>query len=270
MKNKTWIIIVIILVIAGITGIWFYQKNNSKNQSISKSQYAKQNGTNNSTYETNKSSANLANSSSSINSTANNNTNNNETTSNSNTLNNAEKSDKSPNEQTKGITENDPQFNQQPSIKETQIAIFSTKIYTKDSARQNNISITSSALNDTIVKNGQTFSFCQTIGPATTQKGYQEADIFDNNGQKKKGLGGGNCQISTTLYNAVLAVPTMKVTERHAHSNNVPYIQKGKDAAVAYGSYDLKFQNNTGNDLKIRCEANLQNITVSLISLQPQ
>ena len=254
MKNKTWIIILIVLVISGIAGIWFYQKNNSKS--------AKQNITDNSTYEANKSSTNINNNTA-------NNQNNNETTTNS-TSTNTGTNNSSKTEQTKGITENDPQFNQQTSIKETQIAIFSTKIYTKDSARQNNISITASALNDTIVKNGQTFSFCQTIGQATTQKGYQEADIFDNNGQKKKGLGGGNCQISTTLYNAVLSVPTLKVTERHAHSNNVPYIQKGKDAAVAYGSYDLKFQNNTGNDLKIRCEANSQNITVSLISLQPQ
>ena len=68
-------------------------------------------------------------------------------------------------------------------------------------------------------------------GQSTSSKGYQEADIFDKNGNKKKGLGGGNCQISTTLYNAVLAVPNLNVTERHAHSNYVPYIQKGKDAA---------------------------------------
>ena len=53
-------------------------------------------------------------------------------------------------------------------------------------------------------------------------------------GNVKHGLGGGNCQISTTLYNAVLAVPELNVTERHPHSNKVPYIQSGKDAAVAY------------------------------------
>ena len=57
----------------------------------------------------------------------------------------------------------------------------------------------------------------------------------------------GNCQISTTLYNAILSVPSLVVTERHAHSNSVPYIAKGKDAAVAYGSYDLKFRNDSEN-----------------------
>lgn len=62
---------------------------------------------------------------------------------------------------------------------ETEIASFSTKIVTKDSSRQNNISITCSTLNDTLIENGQTFSFCNTVGQATTAKGYQKADIFD-------------------------------------------------------------------------------------------
>ena len=151
---------------------------------------------------------------------------------------------------------------------EEQIATFSTKIYSQDAARQNNIAITCKTLNGTIVKNGATFSFCNTVGPSTTSKGYQKADIYDNNGKKKKGLGGGNCQISTTLYNAVLAVPSLKVTERHAHSNNVPYIEKGKDAAVAYGSYDLKFVNNTGNDIKITTQSSSTTVTVSIIALK--
>lgn len=77
-----------------------------------------------------------------------------------------------------------------PQTKEEQIATFSTKIYSNDSARQNNISITCKTLNDTIVKNGETFSFCGTVGQASTSKGYQKADIFDKNGNKKKGLGG--------------------------------------------------------------------------------
>ena len=67
-----------------------------------------------------------------------------------------------------------------------------------------------------------------------------------------KDLVDGNCQVSSTLYNAVLAVSSLKVTERHEHSNDVPYVKKGKDAAVAYGSYDFKFVNNTRNDIKIK------------------
>ena len=157
---------------------------------------------------------------------------------------------------------------QPPQPVEEQIAIFSTKIYSTDSARQNNINITCNTLNGTIVKNGASFSFCNTVGQATTSKGYQKADIFDKNGNKKKGLGGGNCQISTTLYNAVLAVPSLVVTERHQHSNYVPYIQKGKDAAVAYGSYDFKFTNSSGNDIKIMASSDGKYVTVSLIALK--
>ena len=86
--------------------------------------------------------------------------------------------------------------------------------------------------------------------------------------KRKKDLVGGNCQISSTLYNAVLSVPTLDVTERHEHSNHVPYVQKGKDAAVAYGSYDFKFRNNSGNDIKINCSTDSKSITVTLISLK--
>lgn len=78
----------------------------------------------------------------------------------------------------------------------------------------------------------------------------------------------GNCQISSTLYNAILAVPTLVVTERHAHSNYVPYIEKGKDAAVAYGSYDLKFRNDSGNDIKILASTDSATVTTTLLSLK--
>ncbi len=150
---------------------------------------------------------------------------------------------------------------------ETEISSFSTKIVTKDASRQKNIGITCNSLNETIVEPGETFSFCNTVGQATTAKGYEKADIFDANGNKKKGLGGGNCQVSSTLYNAVLNVPSLKVTERHPHSNKVPYIQSGKDAAVAYGSYDFKFVNNSGYRIKILATASEVDVLIRIISL---
>ena len=155
-----------------------------------------------------------------------------------------------------------------PEPAEEEIASFSTKIYSSDSARQNNINITCNTLNGTVVKVGDTFSFCNTVGQATSDKGYQKADIFDKNGNKEKGLGGGNCQVSTTLYNAVLAVPALQVTERHEHSNYVPYIEEGKDAAVAYGSYDLKFVNNVGHEIKITAATDGNSISISIVALK--
>ena len=79
------------------------------------------------------------------------------------------------------IAKNNSTNENQEQQKEEAIASFSTKIYNKDAARQNNIEITCSALNNTTVKNGEIFSFCNTIGPATSSKGYKEADIFDKN-----------------------------------------------------------------------------------------
>lgn len=229
-KNK--IIIFIIILIIGISaGIYFIYKNKNTDNSTK--------------YSVSKTSTNEEQTNSSLNTNISNSIQNN-------------------------ITENNT-INQTPVEppaveipKEDTIASFTTKIYNKDSARQNNIAITTSKLNDTIVKNGSNFSFCNTVGPATSAKGYQEADIFDKDGNKKKGLGGGNCQVSTTLYNAVLKISSLQITERHEHSNKVPYIKTGKDAAVAYGSYDFKFKNNSGFDIKIKATATANNVTITL------
>ena len=151
--------------------------------------------------------------------------------------------------------------------KETEIANFSTKIYNKDEERQNNIGITCRTLSSKELQPGETFSFCDTVGKSTTAKGYQEADIYVD-GKKEQGLGGGNCQVSTTLYNAVLKVPELEVVERHKHSGHVPYIEEGKDAAVSYGAYDFKFKNNSNNVIKIVMENTSDNITAKLIKIE--
>lgn len=75
-------------------------------------------------------------------------------------------------------------------IVEQEISSFQTKIYTKEEGRQNNMNITASKVNGYIVKVGETFSFTDIVGKATTAEGYMEADIFDHNGNKMKGLGG--------------------------------------------------------------------------------
>lgn len=150
--------------------------------------------------------------------------------------------------------------------KETEISTFSTNIRNKDARRQNNITITCQTLNGTEIKPGETFSFCDIVGDSTTEKGYQEAEIYVK-GEKKMGLGGGNCQVSTTLYNAVLNIPELEVLERHQHSGHVPYIEEGKDAAVSYGAYDFKFKNNTQNTIRIVMENTPDNITAKIIKI---
>lgn len=231
MSKKIWILIVIVLAVLIGVGVFLYFQNTTPSES------------NENTYEANRTSTN--------------------NTSNATSQQANQTENTAVNEVKQGIAE--AENNKPAPVKEEQIATFSTKIYSTDSARQNNVSITCNTLNETIVKNGETFSFCGTVGQASSSKGYQKADIFDKDGNKKKGLGGGNCQISSTLYNAVLAVPTLVVTERHSHSNYVPYIAKGKDAAVAYGSYDLKFRNDSGKDIKLLFEVT-NNLVTSTIN----
>ena len=147
------------------------------------------------------------------------------------------------------------------------LAQFSTRIYSTDSARQNNLEITSKKLNGTVVKPNETFSFTKTVGPSTAAKGYEEADIYDSNGNKIKGYGGGNCQISSTLYNAVEKVSSLKVVEKHEHSNTVPYVKEGHDAAVAYGSVDFKFKNTNNFSIKILVETSKKYVVVKLMKI---
>ena len=153
------------------------------------------------------------------------------------------------------------------SKKEHKISSFTTIIYTKDPDRTNNIHIACSELNNTIIKNGDTFSFSKTVGKTNTKEGYEKADVFVE-GNVTEALGGGICQVSTTLYNAVRSVSNLKVTERHSHSNSVPYIEKGKDAAVSYGSYDFKFINKTGNDIKIKASNTKNKVTIKIYELK--
>lgn len=145
-------------------------------------------------------------------------------------------------------------------VSEEELATYSTKLGGSSEGRLTNIRISCEKLNGTVVSNGETFSFCETVGPSTAEEGYKEAPVIVN-GEKVQGLGGGNCQISSTLYNAVLSVPNLTVVERHEHGREVHYVPEGKDAAVSYGSVDFKFKNETGNDIKLYFSTD--NITLS-------
>lgn len=149
---------------------------------------------------------------------------------------------------------------------EKEIAKFSTKIMEEDKHRDNNMEISLSKLNGTIVKNNDTFSFNETVGSPTPNEGYEKAGVFVED-KYKKDYGGGNCQVSTTLYNAVLKVDSLKVTERHEHTQEVYYVPLGKDAAVAYGEIDLKFKNNTGHDIKIYGEMTEKEVKIKFTQL---
>ena len=151
---------------------------------------------------------------------------------------------------------------------EKEIASFSTKITNKkDSNRQGNITITCSSLNNTIVKPGETFSFTSLVGKSTSDKGYKEANVINSEGDTIKGLGGGNCQVSSTLYNSVAQIPELEVIERHNHGAEVHYVPIGQDAAVAYGSMDFKFKNNLGSSIKLYASTDDKYITIRIAKI---
>ena len=106
---------------------------------------------------------------------------------------------------------------------------------------------------------GDTFSYNETIGDTTIENGYKVASVYEN-GKTSTGVGGGICQVSSTLYSAVLYAD-LKVVERRNHSLTVGYVPKGQDATVSYGSIDFKFANNTDYPIKISSAANGGTVT---------
>jgi len=150
---------------------------------------------------------------------------------------------------------------------ETELYSFSTPIKSDDKNRLTNIKITCSRINETIVKAGKEFSFCDTAKQPSSADGYKPADALGKNGEKIKAVGGGNCQVSTTIYNAALNVKGLKITERHEHSRDVAYIKDGKDATVAYDYLDLKFKNTNNFDIKLYASANSKKVTVKIFKI---
>ena len=126
---------------------------------------------------------------------------------------------------------------------------FSTDYSRSEKNRKENISLASSSLKGLLIKPGQEISFNGIIGDISEDKGYKNAGVIIN-GEFDRGLGGGICQVSTTLYNA-LARADIEILERSNHSRPVNYVDMGTDAAVATGFKDLKFKNNLSHPIYI-------------------
>lgn len=165
---------------------------------------------------------------------------------------------------TEANTENDEIQNTQPT--ETLISTYSTVIKDKSAGRLTNISLTCNIINSTIINPKDTFSFNNIVGKPTSARGYQEAKIIIDH-KTETGIGGGNCQVSSTLYNAVLSIPTLTIIERHEHGMDVTYVPDGKDAAVSYGSLDFKFRNDNDYKIKISLLTDNNNITATLFKV---
>ena len=145
---------------------------------------------------------------------------------------------------------------------ETEISSFTSTLYDNSQNRMFNIRKAVDILNGTVLHSGEEFSFNNTIGPMGEENGYKKANGFDSNGRIIQIAGAGMCQISSTVYNAAL-LANLEITERHPHSRRVYYVPQDKDATVYYPDLDLKFINNTQNDIKIY--ASTDNYTVNIV-----
>lgn len=142
------------------------------------------------------------------------------------------------------------------------LSTFTTDYAASNVPRVNNIHILADALNGTLIAPGATFSFNDTIGPRTAEKGYQEANAIVN-GKLVPQLGGGICQVGTTIFNSVF-FSGLPVVERKNHSQYISHYPTGRDATVSWGGPDFKFKNDTANWVLISTSYTNSTVTISL------
>ncbi|MDW0116397.1 VanW family protein [Sporosarcina thermotolerans] len=136
-----------------------------------------------------------------------------------------------------------------PHLNEITVASYTT--YFKSNPNRNkNIELSANSINNTIVGSGDHFSFNTVVGSRDEESGYQPAPEIIS-GELVMGIGGGVCQTSSTLFNALDQI-SLKILERHHHSREIGYVPKGRDATVSYGGLDFRFQNSTDVPILIK------------------
>ncbi len=151
----------------------------------------------------------------------------------------------------------------QQSLFGTTLASFSSSYKSSTANRAYNVELASSKVNGIILADGAEFSYNSVIGNPNSANGYKMATVFAD-GKSTEGVGGGVCQVSSTLYCAVLR-SDLAVVERRNHSLPVGYVPGGQDATVAYGAIDFRFKNNTGAPIKLVLENSNRTLTVSIL-----
>ncbi len=146
------------------------------------------------------------------------------------------------------------------------VSEMSTEFNTGKATRCHNIQLASKLLNGRVFLPGEKFSFNQTIGERTASKGFQEAGVYKN-GRHDFDIGGGICQVSTTLYNAILRA-NLKVVSRSPHTYPVPYVPLGLDAAVSFPDPDFGFINTSNQPIAISTNYQPGKLTFRILGTQ--
>ena len=133
------------------------------------------------------------------------------------------------------------------------LGTFSTRYDESNKSRTTNLKLAVSKINGKVIMPGETFSYNKTLGKRTAEAGYKDAAGYAG-GKVVQMIGGGICQISSTLYDAVVYA-NLDIVERHNHAFTTSYVGAGKDATVVYGSLDFKFKNNRQYPITIKASA---------------
>ncbi|MBR5505736.1 MAG: VanW family protein, partial [Clostridia bacterium] len=142
------------------------------------------------------------------------------------------------------------------------IGSFFTNYSSSSPNRKENIRLASEKINGRILNPGEVFSFNDIVGPRTAATGYKVAHVYSGS-KVVDGIGGGICQVSSTLYNAVVFAD-LEIVYRTNHSLPVSYVPLGRDATVSYGTIDFKFKNNKETPVKLEVLADGNNLTVNI------
>lgn len=134
-----------------------------------------------------------------------------------------------------------------------ELSRFITRYDESNTNRSTNIKLSSEKIDGTVLMPGETFSYNKTVGERTIRAGYKEAAVYVG-GKIVNGIGGGICQVSSTLYNAALQA-NLDIISRRNHYFITAYVSPSRDATVAYGSIDFKFKNTRTYPIKIQCIA---------------
>ena len=149
-----------------------------------------------------------------------------------------------------------------------QLSTFTTRYDVSDVDRTTNLEIACQKINGKVLLSGETFSYNKTLGPRTAAAGYRNGKIYSG-GEVVDGIGGGICQISSTLYNAVL-LADLEIVERRNHQFVTSYVGAGRDATVVYGSTDFQFKNTREYPIKISASAKNGIATISIYGIKQE
>lgn len=148
------------------------------------------------------------------------------------------------------------------------LATYSTNYDASNTSRTTNLRIACQKINDKVVLPGEIFSYNKALGERTYAAGYKDAKVYEN-GAVVDGIGGGICQISSTLYNSIL-MSNMEATERRNHQFVTSYTPAGRDATVVYGQTDFKFKNTRTYAIKIKAGVSNGVATVSIYGIKEE